>query len=70
MPTNNIIALLTSLRKILSIGLEDQLVDIRGHAVHVRSTDHGVYEIGIEFVNPDERMLHTIRYFIRSLSKE
>jgi hypothetical protein len=46
------------------------LVDIRGHAVHVRSTDHGVYEIGIEFVEPDERMLHTIRYFIRSLSKE
>jgi hypothetical protein len=55
---------------ILSIGLEDQVVDIRGHAVHVRSTDHGVYEIGIEFVDPDELMLHTIRYFIRSLSKE
>jgi hypothetical protein len=57
-------------RVVLSIGLEDQLVDINGRAVHVRSTDHGVYEIGIEFVAPDERMLQTIRHFIRSLSKE
>jgi hypothetical protein len=55
---------------VLSIGLEDQLIDITGRAVHVRSTDHGVYEIGIEFVNPDERMLHAIRYFIQSLSKD
>jgi hypothetical protein len=54
---------------ILSIGLEDQLVDINGRAVHVRSTDNGLYEIGIEFVSPDERMLQTIRHFTRSLSK-
>ena len=54
---------------VLSIGLEDELVDIKGRAVHVRSTDQGVYEIGIEFIDADEPMLRTIRHFVQSLSK-
>jgi hypothetical protein len=55
---------------VLSIGLEDRLVDVTGRPVHVRSTDNGLYEIGIEFTAPDDRALQTIRHFVQSLSPE
>jgi hypothetical protein len=32
--------------------------------------EEGVYEIGIEFVNPEEKALQTIRQFIRLLALE
>lgn len=53
---------------ILSIGLEDDLVEVRGRPVHVNSKHQGVYEVGIEFVDPDKKALSTVRKFIRSLS--
>jgi len=36
----------------------------------VDSKGQGVYEIGIEFVNPDEKALGLIRQFVRSLSED
>ena len=53
---------------ILSIGLEDDLVELKGRPVHVRSRKQGVYEVGIEFVDPDEEALKTVKQYIRSLS--
>jgi len=57
-------------RVILSIGLEDDLVDVRGRPIHVCDKGQDVYEIGIEFVAPGETALRLIRKFIRSLSKD
>jgi hypothetical protein len=55
---------------ILSIGLEDRVVDLKGRPVHVRSTDKGVYEIGIEFIDPDAKTLKAVKQFLRSTTPE
>lgn len=55
---------------VLSIGLGEDLVDLRGRPVHVRATGQGTYEIGIEFVNPGETPLRAIREFVQSLQSE
>jgi hypothetical protein len=55
---------------ILSIGLGEDLVDLRGRPVHVRATGQGIYEIGIEFVDPGETPLRAVRQFVQSLSPE
>lgn len=54
---------------VLSIGLGEDLVDLRGRPVHVHATGQGTYEIGIEFVEPDERSLRAVRQFVQSLSQ-
>jgi hypothetical protein len=55
---------------ILSIGLEERLVDLKGRAVHVRSTDQGVYEVGIEFIDPDKKTLKTVKQFLDAAGLE
>jgi hypothetical protein len=55
---------------ILSIGLGEVLVDLRGRPVHVHDTGQGTYEIGIEFIDPDDRALRSVRQFVQSLSHE
>lgn len=52
---------------ILSLGLEDDLVELKGRPVHVHLKKQGVYEVGIEFVDPDEKAVKTVKQFIRSL---
>jgi hypothetical protein len=49
----------------LSIGLQDELVDVTGRPVYVRSREQGLYEIGIEFLDPDEKVRTTIRRFLQ-----
>jgi hypothetical protein len=53
---------------ILSLGLEDDLVELKGRPVHVNSRKQGIYEVGIEFVAPDEKALRTVKQFIRSFA--
>jgi PilZ domain len=55
---------------LLSIGLGDDVADVMGRLVHSRAMEEGVYEIGIEFVNPEENALQSIRQFIRLLALE
>jgi hypothetical protein len=55
---------------ILSIGLEDRVVDLKGRPVHVRSTDKGVYEVGIEFIDPDEKTLKAVKQFLSSAASD
>jgi len=55
---------------VLSIGLGEDLVDLRGRPVHVRATGQGTYEIGIESVDPGQATLRAIRQFLQSLPPE
>ena len=55
---------------ILSMGLEEWLVDMRGRPVHVNSAREGVYEVGIEFIDPPEEALATVRRFLSSVTPE
>ena len=39
----------------LTLGLEEILIDVKGQAVHSRASDDGTYEIGIEFRDADDQ---------------
>jgi PilZ domain len=54
----------------LSIGLEERVVDVKGRLIHIRSTEQENYEVGIEFLEPDERVLDAIRLFLRSMREQ
>ncbi|MFO7708970.1 MAG: PilZ domain-containing protein [Desulfobacterales bacterium] len=51
---------------ILSIGLKNDLADIKGRPVHIRSAAQGVYEVGIEFVELDDASLRTLKRYLRA----
>jgi c-di-GMP-binding flagellar brake protein YcgR len=50
----------------LTIGMEENLLDIKGNPVHVKSLDGGKYQIGIEFVDLDENAAKILQNFINS----
>ena len=48
----------------LTISLEENLLDLKGKPVHVRSIDEGKYEIGIQFVELDQSSSDLLKKFI------
>ena len=50
----------------LTISLEEDLLDLRGKPVHVRSSDEGKYEIGIQFIDLDKDASKLLKKFISS----
>ena len=48
----------------LTISLEEDLLDIKGKPVHVRSSGQGKYEIGIQFVELDQGASQIIKKFV------
>ena len=48
----------------LTISLEEDLLDLKGKPVHVRSNDEGVYEIGIQFIELDQNAANVLKRFI------
>ena len=48
----------------LTISLEEDLLDIQGKPVHIRSNKKGKYEIGIQFVDLDENSEKILKSFI------
>jgi hypothetical protein len=48
----------------LTISLEEDLLDLKGKPVHVRSSDEGKYEIGIQFIDLDQDASNIIKEFV------
>ena len=48
----------------LTISLEENLLDIKGKPVHVRSIDGGKYQIGIEFIDLKPDAADILKEFI------
>ena len=48
----------------LTISLEEDLLDLKGKAIHVRSLAGGKYKIGIEFVDLDPESAEILKKFI------
>ena len=48
----------------LTISLEEDLLDIKGKPVHVRSSGQGKYEIGIQFIELDPGASKIIKEFV------
>ena len=50
----------------LTISLEEDLLDLKGKPIHVRSTDKGKYEIGIQFIDLDQSATDLLKNFVNS----
>ena len=48
----------------LTISLEEDLLDLKGKPVHVRSSDKGKYEVGIQFVELDQNASDLLKKFV------
>ena len=48
----------------LTLGLGEDLVDIKGRPVHIRTNTGGKYEVGIEFTEPDQKASRSLKEFI------
>lgn len=56
---------------LLTIALEEDLLEIKGKPIHSRSTETGEFEIGIEFLEPDQDSIRLLENFInKDVSRE
>ncbi|HEB73020.1 MAG TPA: PilZ domain-containing protein [Nitrospirae bacterium] len=44
----------------LRLGFQEEIIEMEGNVVHLRKTDAGDIEIGIEFINPTKDQLEII----------
>jgi hypothetical protein len=51
---------------IISIGLEDDLMELNGKTVFGKETDPGMHETGIEFIEVEDTVLPKLRAFIQA----
>ncbi len=49
---------------ILTIALEEDLLEIKGKPIHNRSNETGKFEVGIEFLEPDQDSIRLLENFI------
>ena len=54
---------------LIDIGIEDDLVDIKGRVIHTKSNDERKYESGIEFIEIDEDSLARLKKYIQAFNK-
>jgi len=48
----------------LTLGLEEDLIDVKGRPVHTRINDAGKYEVGVEFLKFDAKTRKALKKFI------
>ena len=48
----------------LTLGLGEDLVDIKGRPVHTRTNEGEKYEVGIEFIESDQKASRSLKKFI------
>jgi len=54
----------------VSIGLEEELVDIRGRVVHSKQNEDGKYELGVEFLDKDAPTSKSLKKFIKAFREQ
>ncbi|MGD2185476.1 MAG: PilZ domain-containing protein [Desulfobacterales bacterium] len=54
----------------LTLGLEEDLVDIKGRPVHTRTNNVGKYEVGIQFLEPDKKASRSLKKFINAFGEQ
>jgi c-di-GMP-binding flagellar brake protein YcgR len=53
----------------LTIGIEEDLVEMRGKVVHLIDGETGRFEMGVQFVDIDERATRILREFIKEFRR-
>ncbi|MDX9785970.1 MAG: PilZ domain-containing protein [Desulfobacterales bacterium] len=51
---------------VLSIGLADELIDIRGKVAHSRPLEKGMFGTGIEFIDVSDTELEALKRFLET----
>ena len=51
---------------LLTIALKEDLLELKGKPIHVRSKETGEFEVGIEFLEPDQDSIRLIERFINT----
>ncbi len=54
----------------LILGLEEDLIEIKGRPIHTRINDEGKYEVGIEFLKSDAKARKSLKKFIDTFQKK
>lgn len=54
---------------LISIGIEDQLVDIKGKVVYTNRGDAGMFETGIEFIEVKPEAMTILKKYISEFNK-
>ncbi len=54
---------------LISIGIEDQLVDIKGKVVYTNRGDAGMFETGIEFIEVKPDAMAVLKKYISEFNK-
>ena len=49
---------------IMTIALHENLLEIKGKPIHTRSNEAGKFEVGIEFLEPDQDSIRLLENFI------
>jgi PilZ domain len=49
---------------LLSIALKEDLLEIKGKPIHAKSNETGEFEVGIEFLDPDQESIRLLENFI------
>jgi hypothetical protein len=49
---------------LMTIALEEDLLEIKGKPIHARSNETGEFEVGIEFLEPDQDSIRLLQNFI------
>lgn len=55
---------------LISIGIEDDLVDIKGKVVYTNRGEAGMFETGIEFIEVKPETLSVLKKYISAFNKE
>ena len=54
----------------LTIGLEEEIIEIKGKPVHSKKNDKGLHEVGIQFQESNKTVTITIKKFVKAFGKE
>ncbi len=52
----------------LTIGLKEDLVDIKGKVVHLEKGEHGMYELGVKFLDADKKAIRILQKYIKAFN--
>ncbi len=53
----------------LTIGMEEEIIDIKGTVIYSQKNDEGIYEIGIEFLEVQSTELTVLHKFIHAFEQ-
>ena len=55
---------------LLTIGLKEDLVNIKGKVVHIAKDEHGKYEVGVQFKDKDESATEILEKYINAFKNQ